>query len=120
MIHGLATLLVFQLAGEVLTRLVGLPVPGPVLGMLLLLLALELRLPGEEHLSAVSSGLLSSLSLLFVPAGVGIMLHAPRLAAEWRALVGGLLVSTVAAIAVTGWIADRLLRRGAPSEEEAP
>lgn len=115
MIRGLATLLVFQLVGEVLTRLVGLPVPGPVLGMLLLLLALELHLPGDEPLRAVSSGLLSNLSLLFVPAGVGVMLHAPRLAAEWRAVVGGLLVSTVAAIGVTGWIANRLLGRRAAS-----
>ena len=45
MLRGLALLLVFQLAGEVLTHLLALPVPGPVVGMVLLLLALELRLP---------------------------------------------------------------------------
>ena len=48
MLRGLAVLLVFQLAGEVLTHLFALPLPGPVVGMVLLLLALELRLPGRD------------------------------------------------------------------------
>lgn len=117
MLRGWAVLLVFQLVGEFLARLVGLPIPGPVLGMLFLLLALELRLPHDEHLRAVSSGLLSHLSLLFVPAGVGVMLHARRLATEWPALAASVPVSTVAAIAVTGWIADRLLRHRAGAKE---
>ncbi len=119
MLRGWAVLLVFQLAGEFLARLARLPIPGPVLGMLLLLLALELRRPQDEQLRAVSSGLLSHLSLLFVPAGVGVMLHARRLATEWPALAASVLVSTVAAIAVTGWIADRLLRRRPGAEEHA-
>jgi holin-like protein len=115
MLSGWAVLLVFQLVGEVLSRILALPVPGPVVGMVLLLVALELRLPRTEGLHAVSAGLLSNLSLLFVPAGVGIILHAPRLAAEWPALVAALAVSTTATIAVTGWLADRL-SRGARAE----
>ncbi|WP_041448516.1 CidA/LrgA family protein [Anaeromyxobacter sp. Fw109-5] len=117
MLRAWAVLLGFQLVGELVARLLQWPVPGPVLGMLLLLAALELRLPRDEPLVTVSSGLLSHLSLLFVPAGVGVMLHAARLAAEWQALVAAVLVSTVAAIGVTGWIADRLLRRHAGTEE---
>lgn len=117
MLRGWAVLLVFQLVGELVARLLQWPVPGPVLGMLLLLAALELRLPRDEPLVTVSSGLLSHLSLLFVPAGVGVMLHASRLAAEWQALVAAVLVSTVAAIGVTGWIADRLLRRHAGAKK---
>jgi holin-like protein len=109
MLRGLALLLLFQLVGEVLTRAAGLPVPGPVAGMVLLLVALELRAPGDD-LRVASSGLLSHLSLLFVPAGVGIVLHAPRLAAQWPALVVSLLVSTAATIAVTGWLVQRLSR----------
>jgi holin-like protein len=114
MIPGFATLLLFQLAGELLSRLLGLPVPGPVVGLLLLLLALELGLPSGGGLGTVASGLLAHLSLLFVPAGVGIMLHTSRLAAEWPALLVALIVSTVATLAVTGWVADRL-SRGRPA-----
>jgi len=118
MLGGWAVLLSFQLAGEVLARLGGWPVPGPVVGLVLLLVALEAGLPqGEgEALRGVSSGLLSHLSLLFVPAGVGVMLHLPRLAAEWPALVVALLVSTAATVAVTGLVAERLGRRAAGEE----
>jgi holin-like protein len=79
--------------------------------MVLLLLALGLRLPQGAGLPAASGGLLATLSLLFVPAGVGIVQHLPRLAAEWPALAAALVVSTAATLAATGWIAARLLRR---------
>lgn len=120
MARGIAVLLVFQLAGEVLSRLLQLPVPGPVVGLLLLLLALQLGLPADEPLRGASSGLLSHLSLLFVPAGVGIMRHAHRLRDEWPALLAALLVSTAATVAITGWLAQRLGRRGREVQEGAP
>lgn len=111
MVSGLAVLLVFQLAGEVLAHMLSLPVPGPVVGMVLLLAVLELRRTPGDSLRTVSGGLLATLSLLFVPAGVGIVQHVHRLASEWVALAAALLVSTAATLAATGWIASRLLRR---------
>lgn len=120
MLRGFSILLSFQLAGEVLTRLAGWPVPGPVIGMALLLGALSLGLPAEGGLSQVSSGLLAHLSLLFVPAGVGVMLHGARLATEWPAVLGGLLVSTAAAVAVTGVVEQRLAPRGGAAAGERP
>lgn len=119
MLRGLAILLSFQLVGEVLAHLLALPVPGPVVGMVLLLLALELRLPAGDDLRSTSGGLLANLSLLYVPAGVGIVQHLPRLAAEWRALVAALLVSTSATLVVTGWVTARLLRRSVAGGEGA-
>jgi holin-like protein len=119
MLRGVAVLLLFQLAGEVLTRAAGVPVPGPVAGMVLLLAALELRAPADD-LRVASSGLLAHLSLLFVPAGVGIVLHAPRLASHWPALAVSLVVSTTATIAVTGWLGERLARAGGGREEARP
>jgi holin-like protein len=113
MIRGLAILLVFQLVGETLAYTLSLPVPGPVVGMVLLMVALELRLPQRDGLRAASGGLLANLSLLFVPAGVGIVQHLPRLAAEWLPLAVSLVVSTLATLAVTGLVAARLLRRPA-------
>jgi holin-like protein len=114
MLRGWAVLLSFQLAGEVTSRALRLPVPGPVIGMMFLLAALQLRPSGGEGLRKVATGLLSHLSLLFVPAGVGVMLHAPRLAAEWAPVVVSLLASTAAAIAVTGRLAQ-----GSPRGEDA-
>jgi holin-like protein len=110
MLRGWAVLLVFQLVGEIVSRAAGWPVPGPVVGMALLLVALELRLPQDEGLRTVSSGLLSHLSILFVPAGVGVMLHAPRLLAEGPALLAALVVSTAATLAVTGLVATAASR----------
>jgi holin-like protein len=109
-LRGFAVLLVLQLVGEAIVRAAGLSLPGPVVGMAILLVLLEVRGGADEGLETVSRGLLSNLSLLFVPAGVGIMLHAHRLAAEWPALLVALVGSTAAALAVTGWIAERFPR----------
>jgi holin-like protein len=119
MLRGWAVLLLFQLLGEVLSRTASLPIPGPVVGMALLLGALELR-PAGEDLRSASSSLLSHLSLLFVPAGVGVMLHAPRLAAEWAAVAVSVVASTAATIAVTGLVAERLAGGASRRERAQP
>jgi holin-like protein len=119
MLRGWAVLLVFQLFGEALTRAIGWAIPGPVVGMALLLVALEVQRKEDDGLRLVSSGLLSHLSLLFVPAGVGVMLHVNRLAAEWPALLASVVVSTAATLAITGWIAQRLSADAREREERA-
>ncbi len=111
MLPGLTWLLVFQCLGEVLVRGTGLPVPGPVVGMLLLFLALRVRRSIPEALGVAADGLLKHLSLLFVPAGVGVMLHLSRLADEWAAILAALIASTVVAIAVTALTMRALIRR---------
>jgi len=80
---GVTWLLLFQCAGEALSRLLSLPVPGPVLGMLLLFVALRLRDQGSEPIATAADALAKHLSLLFVPAGVGVMMYYGRLAGEW-------------------------------------
>ncbi len=109
MIPSLLLLLACQLAGELTVRLLGLPVPGPVLGMVLLALGLGLRPQVPAALGDTATGLLGHLSLLFVPAGVGLMLHGPRLAEEWPALLAAMVLSTLASIAaavlVFRWVA---------------
>lgn len=84
--------------------------------MVLLLLALRAGLPAEGGLRDAGAGVLGHLSLLFVPAGVGIVQHLARLSAEWKALASALLVSTAATIAVTAWVAERLSRRAVAGE----
>jgi holin-like protein len=110
MLGALTVLLVYQLIGEVLVQLLALPVPGPVVGMLLLFVSLVVRGAVPEWLRVTANGLLSHLSLLFVPAGVGVMLHFERLGAEWLPIVVSLVVSTVLTIGVTALVM-RVLQR---------
>jgi holin-like protein len=98
MIGALSLLLCFQLAGEALARTLALPLPGPVLGLALLAAALALSPRLVQAIRPVSEGLLGHLSLLFVPAGVGIVGHLDRLGGQGLALLAAVFVSTVLAI----------------------
>lgn len=111
MISALTVLLVYQLVGEVLVRGLELPIPGPVVGMGMLFATLIVRKGPGHELRTTSQGLLQHLSLLFVPAGTGVMLHFQRLADEWVPLVAALAVSTVLSIAVSALLLNALTRR---------
>jgi holin-like protein len=100
-LNGVTLLLIYQLIGEFSVLLLRIPVPGPVLGMILLFLTLILRKGSGESLDSASSALLSHLSLLFVPAGVGMMVHFDRIANEWLPISVALVLSTVLTMAVT-------------------
>lgn len=111
MIGAFALLLAFQLGGEALARLLGLPVPGPVVGMSLLFAALLIHGRTPPAVDTTARGLLACLALLFVPAGVGIMVHGERVAAEWLPLAVTLVASTAITMVVTGWTLFALMRR---------
>jgi holin-like protein len=111
MLAAITVLLVYQLVGEVIVQLAGLPVPGPVVGMLLLFLTLVLRGRTPARLQDTAQTLLSHLSLLFVPAGVGVMLHFHRLEAEWLPISVALVASTVITIGVTALVMRALQGR---------
>ena len=96
-------LLLFQLAGEVAVQAFSLPIPGPVAGMLLLYAMLSVRGSAPGSLARTANGLLSQLSLLFVPAGVGIMAQLALLRQEWVAIVATLAASTTVTVLVTGF-----------------
>ena len=115
-LHALALLLAFQLLGEAATFALALPVPGPVLGMTLLLAAVSLRRDLLARMRPTTSTLLTHLSLLFVPAGVGVMVHGARLAAEGLAIVVAIVVSTVLALAATALTVRALLREDDPPQ----
>ncbi len=110
MLGAFTLLLVFQLAGEAIVHFAGLPVPGPVVGMLLLFLALLARGSAPGWLRDTCNALLAHLSLLFVPAGVGVMLHFERLGAEWLPIAVALVASTVITIGVTALVMKWLQR----------
>jgi holin-like protein len=105
-----------QLLGELLTASLGLPIPGPVCGMALLFGGLLIHGAIPDELAAVSSALLDNLSLLFIPAGVGVMLHAPLIGRDWLPISVALVVSTALTIAITALVMSRLARPPGPSE----
>jgi len=111
MLAAITVLLVYQLVGEVIVQVAGLPVPGPVVGMLLLFVSLVLRGGATARLQDTAQTLLSHLSLLFVPAGVGVMLHFRRLEAEWLPISVALVASTVITIGVTALVMRALQGR---------
>ena len=101
MLNGILVLLLGQLAGEALAHGTGIGIPGPVLGMAMLAAAL-LRWPRLQGAVAPVAGvLLSNLSLLFVPAAVGVVQVLPLLATEGLAIGVAVVVSTVASLIVT-------------------
>ncbi|MEO8753386.1 MAG: CidA/LrgA family protein [Casimicrobiaceae bacterium] len=108
---GITWLLLFQCAGEALVWLASLPIPGPVAGMALLLAALLLRGEAAAPVSSAADGLAKHLSLLFVPAGAGVMLHVAQIEAQWVPIVVAIGVSTVLAIATTALTFQWLLQR---------
>ena len=101
MLEYLTLILTCQLLGEFTVSAAGLPLPGPVAGMLLLFTFLTIRGSVPEDLTTVASSLLNHLSLLFVPAGVGVMAHFELLGTDALPLSIALLVSTVLTIMVT-------------------
>ncbi len=116
----ITVLLTYQLVGEVISKGLDLPLPGPVVGMGLLFITLLIRGGLPEGLKKTSQGLLSHLSLLFVPAGVGVMMHMHLLANEWQAISVALVASTALTVLITAAVMVGLTRLtgDAPSNEE--
>lgn len=119
MLASLTLLLTFQLVGEILVRLLGIPVPGAVVGMMLLFVALVLRGGPGRDLRDFSRSLLLNMSLLLIPAAAGIMLHGERLQQEWLPILLAIAVCTPLVTAVTAWGLQVLVQRrhgGSPDQ----
>lgn len=111
MIDGLVRILLFQGIGEVVAKFVLPLVPGPVIGLVLLLGFLVWRGEVAEGLELVSSAFMRYLGVLFVPAAVGVVMYWPHLLRHALAVVVALVVSVLATIAASALIAKLLARR---------
>ena len=109
MLDGLIILLVFQLAGEALVRFTGLPLPGPVVGMVLLLLALMLRHAWVSRVAPAAEMLIRHLTLLFFPIGVGIVLEWDRFSEHGTALLVAVIGGTMLTLPLVALLMQRLL-----------
>lgn len=116
MLESLAVLLLCQLLGELIVVYLNLPVPGPVIGMAILFFGLVLYGKVPEKLSDTANGLLEQLSLLFVPAGVGVMTHLTLLGNQWLPLTASLVISTLLTITITGLLMQHLSRQAIRTE----
>jgi holin-like protein len=103
----LGILMMFQFVGETLVASLGLSFPGPLCGMLLLLLYLYLRGGASEDLSNVGSKLIDNLGLLFVPAGAAIVGYGPLFATDGIAILAAIVASTLLAVLVGGAIVTK-------------
>ncbi|MGA2842105.1 MAG: CidA/LrgA family protein [Steroidobacteraceae bacterium] len=116
MIGAFSLFVLCQLVGEVLVRLARLPVPGPVIGLVLLLGYLRWRGQVANSVQQTARRLLSHLSLLFIPAGTGVMLHIHKLKAEWFPILAALVVGTTLTLIVTVLVFVAVARlTGAPA-----
>ncbi len=109
MIAAFALILVCQLFGEVVSELFDLPVPGPVIGLVLLFFGLLIKRKPPKILTDAADNLLLHFSLLFVPAGVGVVTQIDRLKGDWLPIAAALVVSTLLTMVLTAVLMSKLL-----------
>jgi holin-like protein len=115
-LRGITWLLLLQSLGELISRSLHLPLPGPVVGMLLLLPALRWPLV-RESVQPVADFLLQHLSLLFVPVGVGVMTHLDVLGHYGVRIAIVIVLSTWISLAVTALVLRALMRDAKPEAD---
>ncbi|MCY7294580.1 CidA/LrgA family protein [Alteromonas sp. a30] len=129
MLKGIFFIFLFQLIGEVVQKLLQLTFPGPVIGLILLVIFLlvtdntPLKLiskPFENEVVRTAEGILSYLSLLFVPIGVGVVIHISLIEDQLLQVLVLLFVGTLATIGVTAWVMQLIQKRkqGAAHDNE--
>lgn len=109
-VAGMAVILALLLAGNVIATVARLPLPGSVVGMLLLAGGLRVRLISPDLVQPAADLLIRNMALLFVPAGVGLMLYLPLLQREWIPIAAAGAASTVAVLVAVAWLQQRLER----------
>lgn len=104
MILQFGVLFAFLVAGELLVRFTGIPVPSSIIGMVLLCASLKLGVVKLKWVDKLSSFLVHNLGFFFVPAGIGLMNCLGLIAEQWMPIVFASVISTAIIIAVTGWV----------------
>lgn len=109
MIKGLAWLLLFQLVGELVSRLFGWIVPGAVVGMVLMFLFLSF-MPTPKSLQVVSDALIKNLGVMFLPPAAGLYFLPPEVSRQWLALAGALILGTAISLTLCAVLLKWLCR----------
>ena len=117
MLKSVFIILLYQLIGEFFQKFFGLSIPGPVIGLVLLLLTLlliqkrERAVPIKEDLYNSAEILLNYLPLLFIPVGVGVVMHLSLLEDNLASVVLVIILGTLLTLALTGYVMEKILRK---------
>ena len=117
MLKSVFIILLYQLIGELFQKFFGLSIPGPVIGLVLLLLTLlliqkrERAVPIKEDLYNSAEILLNYLPLLFIPVGVGVVMHLSLLEDNLTSVVLVIILGTLLTLALTGFVMEKILRK---------
>jgi len=117
MLNSVFIILLYQLIGELFQKFFGLSIPGPVIGLVLLLLTLlliqkrERAVPIKEDLYNSAEILLNYLPLLFIPVGVGVVMHLSLLEDNLASVVLVIILGTLLTLALTGYVMEKILRK---------
>ena len=117
MLKSVFIILLYQLIGELFQKFFGLSIPGPVIGLVLLLLTLLLIqkrirvVPIKEDLFNSAEILLNYLPLLFIPVGVGVVMHLSLLEDNLASVIFVIILGTLSTLALTGYIMEKILRK---------
>tara|TARA_Y100001968_G_scaffold278131_1_gene273320 strand:- start:58 stop:426 length:369 start_codon:yes stop_codon:yes gene_type:complete len=117
MLKSIFIILLYQLIGELFQKFFGLSIPGPVIGLVLLLLTLlliqkrERAVPIKEDLYNSAEILLNYLPLLFIPVGVGVVMHLSLLEDNLASVVLVIILGTLLTLALTGYVMEKILRK---------
>lgn len=120
MVSSITLLILCQLIGEAIARGFGWPVPGAVIGMVLLFLGLCIKGDVPSNLNNTAKGLLTNLSLMFVPAGVGVVNSLDVIRANWLPIAGTLILSAAITLVVTALVMQGLKRKPPAPPLQAP
>jgi putative effector of murein hydrolase LrgA (UPF0299 family) len=120
MIQGLVQIFLFQALGELISHLLLPMIPGPVIGLVALLLFLLIRGYVPAHIDLVGSHILQHLGLLFIPASVGVILYLPLLQAHAFGLAASLMISVICTLAVTALVLKTINPPARDEDEHAP
>lgn len=106
-----AIILMILLLGEAIRMGTGISIPGTVIGMIILFIALLTKVIKLDQIDMISKFLLDHLAFLFVPAGVGLISSLDLIGKAWLPILAIVLISTVLVIGITGWTVQLLKRR---------
>ena len=117
MLKSVFIILLYQLIGELFQKFFGLSIPGPVIGLVLLLLTLLLIqkrqrvVPIKEDLFNSAEILLNYLPLLFIPVGVGVVMHLSLLEDNLASVIFVIILGNLSTLALTGYIMEKILKK---------
>ena len=111
LLSGIAWFIAFQIVGTVASNVLGIGLPGPIIGLLILLGYLMCVGHVNPSLETAAAHLLKYMPLLLVPAAVGVMAYSMVIAEQFWALLATLVLSLLPSMALCGWLMQRLVRK---------